>query len=48
MKGLDRGPEGRLHAPSWRKGCWKGDVETCCAICYARLLYHPIKYWVVR
>lgn len=33
-----RGPQGRLHLPSYRKACWKGDAAGCCVLCYLRLL----------
>lgn len=44
----ERGPQGRVHWPSWRKACWKGDPAGCCAVCYARLVGTQLRYTVKR
>lgn len=33
-----RGPRGRLHAPTWSKGCWRGRPSEACWLCRLRLL----------
>lgn len=38
---LERGPEGRLHVPALRDGCWRGRPSNCCLACWLRLATYP-------
>lgn len=41
---MKRGPTGKLYFPRYSKrGCYKGDVGHCCALCYARLVWLAVK-----
>lgn len=34
---LERGPEGRLHVPSYRDGCYYNRLTDCCFVCLFRI-----------
>lgn len=44
----ERGPQGKLHMPSVRDGCYHGKVTNCCFLCVGRLtvgsVTSPIRY----
>lgn len=45
---LERGPQGKIHAPAYRDGCYHGRVADCCALCVGRVALatttSPLRY----
>lgn len=33
---MERGPQGHLHAPQYRSGCYRARAEDCCWMCLLR------------
>lgn len=38
---LERGPEGKRHAPTYRDGCYYGRMGDCCWMCLLRKIISP-------
>ena len=34
----ERGPQGSLHIPKYKKGCYYGRVTDCCLLCIGRVI----------
>ncbi len=45
---FERGPEGKLHAPAYRSGCYYERLSDCCFLCMGRiglsLTTSPVRY----
>lgn len=45
---LERGPEGKLHAPAYRSGCYYERLSDCCLLCMGRIglssTTSPVRY----
>ncbi len=35
---MERGPQGKLHLPAYKAGCYRQRVTDCCALCMARVI----------
>ncbi|WP_157972312.1 hypothetical protein [Saliphagus sp. LR7] len=33
---MERGPQGHVHAPEYRTGCYRARAEDCCWVCLLR------------
>lgn len=44
----ERGPQGMIHIPSYRDGCYRGRLTDCCLLCLCRLAVAsstaPVRY----
>lgn len=45
---FERGPQGKLHAPAYRNGCYHGRLTDCCFLCMGRIVLSsttsPLRY----
>lgn len=45
---FERGPQGKVHAPAYRDGCYHGRLTDCCLLCMLRIGFSsptaPIRY----